>query len=116
MSDLPKDLIAASSFPIILMLLSRKESYGYEIIKDIAASSQGKMEYAEGTLYPILKKMESAGWISSRWEMADNGRERKYYRITAQGKKQLKTEKENWQSVNQILESLWLSNFSLIPQ
>jgi len=116
MSDLPKDLIAASSFPIILLILSRKESYGYEIIKDVKESSRGKMEFAEGTLYPILKKMESAGWISSRWEIADNGRERKYYRITAQGKKQLGTEKENWQSVNQILESLWLSNFSLTQQ
>ncbi len=116
MLNLPKDLIAASSFPIVLTILSIGESYGYEIIKNIKESSNGKLEFAEGTLYPILKKMESLGWINSKWKTAENGRERKYYKINVKGKKQLIIEKENWQSLNQILQSLWASNLNLISQ
>jgi PadR family transcriptional regulator, regulatory protein PadR len=116
MPELPKDLIAASSFSIILIVLSKGENYGYEIIKSIKEASNGQLDYAEGTLYPILKKMEASGWISSQWKTADNGRERKYYKITREGKKQMQLEKRNWQSVNQILETLWINNSKLTMQ
>lgn len=112
MSELPKDLIAASSFSVILTILNEGESYGYEIIKRIRDESNGQLDFAEGTLYPILKKMESEKWISSKWKLAENGRERKYYKITATGKKQLLLEKKHWQSVNQILEHLWIQNLT----
>jgi PadR family transcriptional regulator, regulatory protein PadR len=112
MPELPKDLIAASSFSIILAILNEGESYGYEIIKSIREKSNGQLEFAEGTLYPILKKMEAENWISSKWKLAENGRERKYYKITGAGKKQLLTEKKNWQSVNQILEQLWAQHLT----
>ncbi len=112
MLELPKDLIAASSFPIVLAVIAKGESYGYEIIKNIKEQSGGLLEFAEGTLYPILKKMEAQGWVSAKWYTADNGRERKYYKITVAGKKQLATEKENWQSVNQILQNLWATKLS----
>lgn len=113
MPNFSKDLIAASSFSIILLVLAKKESYGYEIIKNIKEASQGKLDFAEGTLYPILKKMESSGWIVSKWRTAENGRERKYYKISARGKKQLALEKKNWRSINQIIQSLWQTNFNL---
>jgi len=113
MLEIPKDLIAASSFSVILIILSKEESYGYEIIKSIREISKGELDYAEGTLYPILKKMESSGWITSKWKIADSGRERKYYKITSKGRKQLVIEKQNWQSVNQILETLWATNLKL---
>lgn len=116
MLEIPKDLIAASSFPLILTILSKGESYGYEIIKDLKNASNGKLDFAEGTLYPILKKMETQGWINAKWYTAENSRERKYYKLTQLGKKQLQTEKENWQSINQILESLWTVNFNLTMQ
>ncbi len=112
MSELPKDLIAASSFSIILTMLNEGESYGYEIIKNIRDKSNGQLDFAEGTLYPILKKMEFENWISSKWKVAENGRERKYYKITAAGKKQLLLEKKNWQSVNHILEQLWAQHLT----
>lgn len=116
MPELPKDLIAASSFPMVLAVLANGESYGYEIIKAIKEKSNGQLEFAEGTLYPILKKMEANNWISSKWYTAENGRERKYYKLTSTGKKQLEKEKENWQSVTLILQSLWQTNFSLNQQ
>jgi PadR family transcriptional regulator, regulatory protein PadR len=116
MPEVPKDLIAASSFSIILLVLRREESYGYEIIKHIREKSNGKLEFAEGTLYPILKKMELEGWIQSQWKTADSGRERKYYKITRKGIKQIELEKKHWQSVNQILEQLWATHLTLSMQ
>lgn len=113
MQDLPKDLIAATSIPLLLTILQQGESYGYEIIKMLKEKSGGKLEFAEGTLYPILKKMEEKGWLAAVWKKAENERERKYYHLTAKGRKQLVLEKENWTSVNLILQNLWQVNFNL---
>jgi transcriptional regulator len=115
MPDFSKDLIAATSIPLILSVLQEGESYGYEIIKTIKERSGGTLEFAEGTLYPVLKKLEEKKFIASNWKTADNERQRKYYRITAIGKKQLQAEKANWQFINTIFEQLWKHqvNFNL---
>lgn len=113
MPDYSKDLIAASSIPLIMTVLEKGESYGYEIIRKIKEASNNQLEFAEGTLYPILKKLEEKKLISSQWKTGDSERQRKYYSLTFQGKKQLSTEKNNWSFVNSILESLWQTqNFS----
>jgi PadR family transcriptional regulator, regulatory protein PadR len=115
MPDFSKDLIAATSIPLLLSILTEGESYGYELIKAIKERSMNNLEFAEGTLYPVLKKLEEKKLISSIWKIADNDRQRKYYRITALGKKQLQVEKANWQFINNIFEQLWKPqiNFSL---
>lgn len=107
MEKLSKELIGASSIPIILSLLSKKESYGYEIIKNIKELSNGKIAYGEGTLYPVLHKLEKKGLIESFWSVADSGRKRKYYKISEKGSKELATEKENWVIINEIISKLW---------
>ncbi len=58
MEKLSKELIGASSIPIILSILSKNESYGYEIIQNVKEISNGKIEYGDGTLYPVLHKLE----------------------------------------------------------
>lgn len=107
MPEYSKELVAASSIPLVLAILARGESYGYEIIKTIRESSDGELEFAEGTLYPILKKLEEKKMISSHWKNAGGERQRKYYKLTSDGKKQLAKEKNNWSFVNSILERLW---------
>jgi len=107
MADYSKELIAASSIPIILSVLQKGESYGYEIIKKIREASNDQLEFAEGTLYPILKKLEEKKLISSQWKTGESERQRKYYQLTVQGKKQLSTEKSNWSFINTMLENLW---------
>ena len=67
-----KELIGASSIPIILSILSKKESYGYEIIQDVKDISNGIIEWGEGTLYPVLHKLEKKGLIQSSWKVADS--------------------------------------------
>ncbi|WP_461206025.1 PadR family transcriptional regulator [Clostridium sp. DL1XJH146] len=101
-----KDLIAASSKPLILSLLSKGESYGYEIIKNIQELSDNKIIWKDGMLYPVLKKLCENGFIESEWKVI-SGRRRKYYRITALGLKSLEEEKYQWQIVNATLNKIW---------
>lgn len=101
-----KDLIAASSKPLILSFLARKESYGYEIIKNIRELSDNKIIWKDGTLYPVLKKLCESGLVECEWKTID-GRKRKYYRITELGLDALKSEKLQWQIVNNTLNNIW---------
>ena len=105
--DLGKDLIAASSTPIVLALLAEGDSYGYAILLRVRESSGGRMEWTDGMLYPVLHRLERLGHIEARWETAPTGRRRKYYRITAQGRQQLEEERRQWQAVDATLRSLW---------
>ena len=107
MEKLSKELIGASTIPIILSILSKNESYGYEIIQNVKKISNGKIEYGDGTLYPVLHKLEKKELIKSYWKVADSGRKRKYYKISVKGKKELLSEKENWSVINQIISKLW---------
>ncbi|MEL6846077.1 MAG: helix-turn-helix transcriptional regulator [Bacteroidota bacterium] len=107
MKKISKELIGASSIPIILSILAKQESYGYEIIQKIKEVSKGKIVYADGTLYPVLHKLEKRALIESHWKIAETGRKRKYYKISKKGAEALAEEKENWSIVNKIILSLW---------
>lgn len=92
-----KELLKGSSVPIILALLAKKAMYGYEMIKEIEAYSEGIFAFKEGTLYPLLHQMEAQGWVESYWEqLEDSKRKRKYYQITPAGKQQLEEKKQEW--------------------
>jgi len=105
--DFNKDLIAASSTPIVLAILSEGDSYGYAIIKRVQELSGGHMEWTDGMLYPVLHRLERLGLIKARWELAESGRRRKYYRITSQGKAQLAEEQKQWRAVDATLRGIW---------
>ena len=78
-----KDLIAASSTPLVLAILAEEDSYGYAILQRVRELSGGRMEWTDGMLYPVLHRLERLGHIEARWEVAESGRHRKYYRITS---------------------------------
>jgi DNA-binding PadR family transcriptional regulator len=101
-----KDLIAASSRPLILSLLSKNESYGYEIIKNIQNLSNSEIIWKDGMLYPVLKKLCENGLVESEWKIVDC-RKRKYYKITILGLESLEAEKSQWQIVNTTLNNIW---------
>ena len=105
--DINKDLMAASSTPIVLAILSEGDSYGYAIIQRVRDLSGGRIEWTDGMLYPVLHRLERLGYVSARWETAESGRKRKYYHITAQGKRQLEEERRQWQAVNATLGHIW---------
>ncbi len=102
-----KSLAAASTKPVILSILAGGEIYGYQIIHNMIEISGGTLEWFEGTIYPVLHRLEKEKLISSQWKVSENGRRRKYYRLTEMGRKELKKEKEQWKSVNAVLSKLW---------
>lgn len=102
-----KELMAASTKPLILTILKRGESYGYQIIQDVKELSGGTLEWSDGMLYPVLHKMEKDGLVQSRWDISDEGRRRKYYSITEAGREELATAKSQWMSVHSVLQKLW---------
>ena len=105
--EINKDLIAASSTPIVLAILADGDSYGYAILKRVRELSGGRMEWTDGMLYPVLHRLERLGHIKARWEVAESGRRRKYYRITSQGQAQLAEERRQWLAVDSTLRGIW---------
>lgn len=104
--NLSKELVAASATPIILAILQSNDSYGYAIIRKVQAISHNEIAWTDGMLYPVLHRLESTGLIESYWEKADNGRRRKYYRITEEGLGELEILISQWQVVNHALQTL----------
>jgi PadR family transcriptional regulator PadR len=105
--EINKDLIAASSTPIVLAILAEGDSYGYAILQRVRELSGGRMEWTDGMLYPVLHRLERLGHVKARWQVAESGRRRKYYRITSQGRAQLAEERRQWQAVEATLRGLW---------
>ena len=105
-----KELIAATTNPIILTILLGKEDYGYEIIKKVKEYSGGKLAWSEPMLYPVLHRMERKGEIKSQWRILDNGRKRKYYAITSEGRALLNSRKLEWTEMIKMLTKIWNLN------
>lgn len=101
--------MAASSTPIVLAILAESDSYGYAILQRVRELSGGRIEWTDGMLYPVLHRLERLGYVKARWEEAESGRRRKYYRITPGGKEQLAHERKQWQAVDATLHNLWKS-------
>ena len=102
-----KDLIGGSMILLILSLLEKTNRYGYEIIKELELRSDNAFKLKEGTIYPVLHKLKNDGYLESYKAKGDRGRDRKYYKITRNGRSQLVKEKEKWNkfsmSVNKVI-------------
>ena len=105
--EINKDLMAASSTPIVLAILAEADSYGYAILQRVRELSGGRMEWTDGMLYPVLHRLERLGHVEARWEVAESGRRRKNYRITSGGQARLAEERRQWQAVDATLRGIW---------
>ena len=105
--EINKDLIAASSTPIVLAILAEDDSYGYAILQRVRELSGGRMEWTDGMLYPVLHRLEKQGRIKSRWKTGETGRKRKYYSIKKEGRLALVNAQEQWRVVHETLNLLW---------
>ena len=104
---LSKELVAASTVPLVLSVLTEGESYGYELIRRVRELSGGRIEWTEGMLYPVLHWMERERMIESEWRAAAGERRRKYYRLRKEGRTALKQEQQQWMTVHGALMKLW---------
>ena len=83
---------------IVLHLLEPGEAYGYEIVAKLTAETNGTLAITDGTLYPVLYRLERAGFVSVRWETPQRGVPRKYYQLTNTGRDELVRLKREWTS------------------
>ena len=77
-------------------LLEPREAYGYEIVAKLTSRTNGSLGVTDGTLYPVLYRLERAGFVAVRWETPDRGVPRKYYRLTATGRDELARLTREW--------------------
>ena len=103
--SITSDLIRGHTETIILARLMEKDSYGYEINKNIIDKTDGEYELKEATLYSAFRRLETAGMINSYWGEGTGAR-RRYYTITKLGKALYEENKEEWEKTKRIIESL----------
>jgi PadR family transcriptional regulator, regulatory protein PadR len=102
-----KDLVAASATPLVLAILSEGESYGYAILKRVRTLSGGELAWTDGMLYPLLHRLERLGHVQTEWRTPPEGRRRKYYVITKDGRNALADQQRQWAAVSRALNSVW---------
>jgi PadR family transcriptional regulator, regulatory protein PadR len=102
-----KDLIAASATPLVLSILAEGESYGYAILKRVRALSGGDLQWTDGMLYPLLHRLGRLGYVTTDWRTSDEGRRRKYYAITDEGRAALAEQQRQWAAVMRALGDVW---------
>lgn len=102
-----KDLVAASSTPLVLAILVEGESYGYAILKRVRVLSEGEVEWTDGMLYPLLHRLDRLGYVATEWRKPPQGRRRKYYAITDEGRAALAVQQQQWAAVTRTLKDVW---------
>ncbi|MDW3197374.1 MAG: helix-turn-helix transcriptional regulator [Cytophagales bacterium] len=107
---LSKEMIGASTVPIILSILLQGENYGYEIIRKVKDFSGGTLEWSEPMLYPVLHRLERNNHIHAQWRILENGRKRKYYVITPSGRTLLTEKQSEWTEMMSVLIRMWNLN------
>jgi PadR family transcriptional regulator PadR len=91
---------------IVLHLLSLGEAYGYEIVTKLTDLTDGELEVSDGTLYPVLYRLERAGWVDVRWDTPDRGVPRKYYKLTRLGRSELTQLTNEWTTFSKAMARL----------
>jgi PadR family transcriptional regulator, regulatory protein PadR len=105
--QIDKDLVAASATPLVLGILVEGENYGYGILKRVRELSDGELEWTDGMLYPLLHRLHRLGHVTTEWRHPPEGRRRRYYAITGQGRAALTEHQRQWATVAQTLGDLW---------
>jgi len=101
-----RELLKGSIALLILKLLSQRDMYGYEIIQESARRSQDAFEFKEGTLYPALHQLHKRGLLRSEWRVGENGKQRKYYGLTATGRKAAHRSEQDWFSFTRTVNAI----------
>ena len=103
---LNRELLKGSITLLILQLLLKKPMYGYEVIQEARRRSNEAFDLNEGTLYPALHQLEGKGFLESKWTVADNGRKRKYFSLTAKGRLRARNEEKGWAAFTSVINMI----------
>jgi DNA-binding PadR family transcriptional regulator len=102
---LSKKTLDGNMDTLLLAVLSEGPSYGYQMVQDLNAKAPGVLKTGEGTIYPVLHRLEERELIQSSWRAGDTGRQRRYYRITPKGKKVLADNRLQWASLQKVMST-----------
>jgi PadR family transcriptional regulator PadR len=104
--SIERELKRGSLELIVLHLLGPAEAYGYGIVSKLTAETNGALEVSDGTLYPVLYRLERAGFVAVRWETPERGVPRKYYRLTPAGRDELQRLTHEWTTFAKAMAKL----------
>ena len=116
MTRLSKQTLDGNVETLILAVLEAGPSYGYALVKELNERAEGILQLGEGTIYPVLYRLEDKKLIAARWRLAENGRQRKYYRLISKGHKALATNRQQWQMLSAAMGKVLGSAQNLLPK
>jgi PadR family transcriptional regulator PadR len=101
-----REFLTGTVTVLILNLLAERERYGYEILQEASRRTDGAFALKEGTVYPALHQMARAGLVDATWRDSESGRSRKYYRLTAKGRRVTRAKTEQWTSLSRAMHAI----------
>ena len=99
----PTDLVQGTLDLLILKMIALQPMHGWAIAQRIHQMSREVLQVGQSALYPALHKLEQNGWITSHWDVSENGRRAKYYTLTRAGRKALGQEAANWERLSEAI-------------
>ena len=99
----PPDLMQGTLDLLLLKIIGLEPQHGWAISQRLKDISEEQLQVSEGSLYPALHKLETAGWITSEWKTSDLGRRAKFYALTRAGRRRLEQEADHWHRVSSAI-------------
>ena len=100
------DLVRGALEPVILEIIAAGTSYGYEIARAVQHASRGELLAQEGTLYPALHRLEKRGYLRATWKTSPEGRKRKHYQLTGEGRRYLASLRTEWAAFSKMVNRI----------
>jgi PadR family transcriptional regulator PadR len=100
------DLLQGTLDMLILKIVTLGPIHGYGISQRLRQISKEVLLVQQGSLYPALHRLEKRGWLAAEWGESENGRQAKFYKLSAKGKQQLKKEESNWNRLSGAVASI----------
>ncbi|MCA9078600.1 MAG: helix-turn-helix transcriptional regulator [Planctomycetaceae bacterium] len=113
--QIERELMRGAGPVAVLKLLEGGPKYGYELVEALSRESDGLLKMGQSTLYPMLYNLEAQGIVKAKKAEAENGRVRKYYSLTAKGKRRLAKDTKQWQTVAAAMSALGVLPHTVQP-
>jgi PadR family transcriptional regulator PadR len=104
--DYDREFLTGTVGVLILSLLTERAMYGYELLQEAERRSARQFQLKEGTIYPALHQMERAGYVTAEWRQGDTGRARKYYSLTAKGRRHAASKRRQWDAISAAMRAI----------
>jgi PadR family transcriptional regulator PadR len=104
--DFDREFLTGTVGVLILSLLAERAMYGYEMLQEAERRSARAFQLKEGTVYPALHQMERSGLLKATWRESETGRPRKYYSLTAKGRRQAESKRRQWEQISAAMRAM----------